>query len=48
MTLTFELRSNVAVALVEYHLTLQSSVWKLNAHHVHYTPGMLVSIPLTL
>lgn len=48
MTLTFELRNNVAVALVEYHLTLQIATWKQNAHHVRYTPGMLVSIPLAL
>lgn len=47
MTLPFELRNNVAVASVEYHPTLQISTWKLNAHHVHYTPGMLVSIPVT-
>lgn len=48
MMLTFEPRNNVAVALVECYPTLQISVWMLNAHHVHYTPGMLVSIPLTL
>lgn len=48
MSLTFELRNNAAVALVEYHLTLQISTWKQSAHHVRYAPGMLVSIPLAL